>query len=543
MKRAISLILALVLLLGVLPARATAAQTNPFTDVKPKDYFYDAVLWAVENKITSGTSANKFSPKKPCTREQVVTFLNRALGNPMPSTFRSCFADIKSQTYSYYPILWAAETGVTTGTDRYQFSPKKVCTRGQVVTFLWRAVGSPEPEALNCPFTDVKSSAYYYKAMLWAVQNGITTGTSETKFSPNAECSRAQVVTFLYRTVRNTEVNNTGIPSDGTLTIVTQPLDVEFNEKTAVMSITVSGTYSSVTYTWEKRVLDQWRNVTTLNNDKVTYSVSASALSIVSDDGQEGIGEYRCTVTGFNSAGAKVGTVISRTASVEGEVTPIEGWMNFSRIIGAKYYTFHNNYRGTEDEVYEGFRIKWETSSYVLQSHQTTADMNTMLLNLCFNEGIPAEFFDYYGNDEVANALLFSRSPSHVAYKIVNVSGGTPPYTFEWQLGDNFDGGNPALIEGVNCVGQGTREVAVFAPLGQNPSEPVWNGYVQCKVTDARGRTGLIRFFSRIQKDDDAPGGYFWWFRYFFLTYLGENNSFFTSDKTCWWPTNVIWHH
>lgn len=543
MKRTISLLLAVILLFGLLPVRAHAEQTNPFTDVKTTDFFYEAVLWAVERKITNGTSSTQFSPKNPCTREQVVTFLNRALGSPMPSTFRSAFADIKSQTYSYYPILWAAETGITTGTGRYQFTPKKICTRGQVVTFLWRAAGSPEPEVLSCPFTDIKSSDYFYKAVLWAVQNGVTKGTSATKFSPMAECTRGQVVTFLYRAVSSTEKFNQGVPSDGTLRIVTQPLDVEFNGKTAVLSITVAGTYSSVTYTWEKKVSDQWRNVTTLNNDRVTYNVSASALSIVSADGQEGIGEYRCTATGFNSTGGKVGTVISRTASVEGEVAPIEGWMNFSSIKGAKYYTYANNYRGTEDEVYQGFRIKWHTSSHVLQSHKSQAELNTMLVNLCFCE-IPGEFIDLYGSDELVNAILHSRNPSHVAYKIVNVSGGTPPYTFEWQMGDNFNGGNPALIEGVNCIGQGTREVAVFAPLGQNPSEPTWYGYVQCKVTDARGRTGLIRFFSDLEKADSAPGGYFWWFHYFFLTYLGENNSFFDDGaRQYWWTGNTIWHH
>ena len=171
---------------------------NPFTDVKKSDYYYDAVIWAVENGITAGTSATKFSPNATCTRGQVVTFLWRAAGQPEPNTKVNPFSDVKSSDYFYKAVLWAVENGITAGTGNGKFSPNAPCTRAQVATFLWRAEGEPDASGTN-PFSDVKSSEYYYKAVLWAVENGITAGTSATKFSPNAACTRGQIVTFLYR--------------------------------------------------------------------------------------------------------------------------------------------------------------------------------------------------------------------------------------------------------------------------------------------------------------------------------------------------------
>ena len=191
-----------------------------FQDVVKDSYYYSAVRWAVENGITNGTSETKFSPSATCTRGQVVTFLWRAKGSPdvilsdseesqtdsgdassqaPENDTANPFTDVSATAYYYKPVLWAVQNGVTSGTSATTFSPGKPCTRGQVVTFLWRAEGEPEPAADETPFTDVQMNAYYYKAVLWAVENGVTQGTSATKFSPNATCTRAQVVTFLYR--------------------------------------------------------------------------------------------------------------------------------------------------------------------------------------------------------------------------------------------------------------------------------------------------------------------------------------------------------
>ncbi|MBQ6430608.1 MAG: leucine-rich repeat protein [Oscillospiraceae bacterium] len=176
-------------------------RTNPFTDVHETDFFYDAVLWAAnaEPQVTAGTSATTFSPNATCTRAQVVTFLWRAKGCPEPKSGSNPFTDVASGEYYYKAVLWAVENEVTAGTSATTFSPNAGCTRAQVVTFLWRAEGKPAPGSSDNLFTDVASGEYYYTAVLWAVEKDITKGTSATTFSPNATCTRGQIVTFLYR--------------------------------------------------------------------------------------------------------------------------------------------------------------------------------------------------------------------------------------------------------------------------------------------------------------------------------------------------------
>ncbi len=170
----------------------------PFDDISGTDYYFDPILWAVDEGITTGTSDTTFSPNDTCTRAQVVTFLHRSIGSPMPMP-ESPFSDVTGGEYYYDAVLWAAGSNITTGTSATTFSPNDTCTRAQVVTFLWRLFGCPEPTSGNNPFTDINSSAYYYDAVLWAVENGITDGTSATTFSPDATCTRGQIVTFLWR--------------------------------------------------------------------------------------------------------------------------------------------------------------------------------------------------------------------------------------------------------------------------------------------------------------------------------------------------------
>ncbi len=169
-----------------------------FHDVSRLDYFYDAVKWAAENGIASGTGRYTFSPNAVCTRAQTVTFLWRAAGSPLPR-YRVCpFTDVQPSDYYYNAVLWAVEQGITTGLNANTFGPDVTVTRGQVATFLYRAASAAKPSTFN-PFTDVKTTAYNYNAILWAYDNRITTGTSDTTFSPDAYCTRAQIVTFLYR--------------------------------------------------------------------------------------------------------------------------------------------------------------------------------------------------------------------------------------------------------------------------------------------------------------------------------------------------------
>lgn len=171
----------------------------PFVDVREKNYFYEPVVWALANDITRGTDETHFSPGKDCTRAEVVVFLWRAAGKPEPGSGVNPFDDVREKDYFYQAVLWAVEQGITSGVSDTSFAPKKVCDRAQIVTFLWRYAGRPTPLKTEIPFTDVRPTAYYAQAVAWAVEAGITKGTSPTRFSPQATCTRGQVVTFLYR--------------------------------------------------------------------------------------------------------------------------------------------------------------------------------------------------------------------------------------------------------------------------------------------------------------------------------------------------------
>ena len=173
-------------------------QTGVFVDVATGSYYEDAVDWAVENGITKGTDDTHFSPDGICTRAQAVTFLWRTAGSPKPETRAMPFTDVPVGSYYYDAVLWAVENGITKGTSDTTFSPNMTCSRAQIVAFLWRSEKSPAAGTAN-PFADVKSNAYYADAVLWAVKENITKGTTSTTFSPNADCTRAQIVTFLWR--------------------------------------------------------------------------------------------------------------------------------------------------------------------------------------------------------------------------------------------------------------------------------------------------------------------------------------------------------
>ena len=174
-----------------------APTVNPFVDVPEGSFYYDAVLWAVEKGITAGTDATHFSPDGICTRAQAVTFLWRAAGSPAAKSAVMPFADVKAGSYYYDAVLWAVEKGITAGTDATHFSPDATCSRAQIVTFLWRSQKSPAAGTVN-PFNDVKAGSFYETAVLWAVKEDVTKGTTNTTFSPDANCTRAQIVTFIW---------------------------------------------------------------------------------------------------------------------------------------------------------------------------------------------------------------------------------------------------------------------------------------------------------------------------------------------------------
>lgn len=177
---------------------------HPFADVNnPTAYYYKPVVWAVENNITAGIDATHFAPDAGCTRGQVVTFLCRAAGSPAPTTAACTFMDVQKDAYYYNAVLWAVENGITSGYSSAQFAPDEECTRAQIVTFLWRYHGEPDVGSSGIlaanAFGDISQAAYYFKAVAWAVDKGITYGVTSSEFKPNDVCTRGQIVTFLYR--------------------------------------------------------------------------------------------------------------------------------------------------------------------------------------------------------------------------------------------------------------------------------------------------------------------------------------------------------
>ena len=169
---------------------------SEFSDVPASAYYAEPVAWAVENNITSGTGNGKFSPEQACTRAQAMTFLWKAMGSPTVSS-TSSFSDVSSNSYYYNAVNWAVANGITSGTGNGKFSPDAKCTRAQIVTFLWKAAGSQSADGST--FSDVPGGAYYKNAVSWAVASSITSGTGNGKFSPDQNCTRGQIVTFLYK--------------------------------------------------------------------------------------------------------------------------------------------------------------------------------------------------------------------------------------------------------------------------------------------------------------------------------------------------------
>ena len=174
---------------------------NPFEDVSEDEFYYEAILWAVGEGITNGVTTTHFAPDDLTTRGQIVTFLWRAAGEPEPESNENPFADVDESEFYYKAILWAVENGITNGVTKTTFAPNSNCTRAQAVTFLHRYLGQPESDMAN-PFTDVDSGEFYANAICWAVENGVTTGVTTTTFEPDSTCTRAQIVTFLFRALK-----------------------------------------------------------------------------------------------------------------------------------------------------------------------------------------------------------------------------------------------------------------------------------------------------------------------------------------------------
>ena len=291
-KRIFAMLLAIILSASCLSG-VVGAVGNPFVDVESGTFYYDAVLWAVENGITKGMSDTTFAPQQTCTRAQIVTFLWRAMGEPAPAAEDNPFTDVDPAGFYYKALLWAVENDITKGVSSTAFAPNQVVTRGQVVTFLWRAAGKPAAGSAVNPFTDISESQFYYEAVLWAVENGITKGMSDTTFVPGVGCNRAQIVTFLYRYATQ------AVKSD--LRITSHPTDATVipNQTLSSLSVTVAGGTAPYRYKVEREYDDEWRVIGEQGNvseTSWTYNGIASSTA--------GVYRYRVVVVDASGAAA-----------------------------------------------------------------------------------------------------------------------------------------------------------------------------------------------------------------------------------------------
>ena len=262
--------------------------SSPFVDVNETHYFYESVLWAVEKGITSGISATEFGPALTCSRAQVVTFLWRYAGSPAPKSARNPFKDVEVGLWYSNAVLWAVEQGITSGISATEFAPNQPCNRAQVVTFLWRLMQQPEPTRADKIFTDVESGSWYEKPVLWAQERGITTGTSANTFSPSGVCQRAQVVTFLYRTDAPPPAETE--PAVGELTIETAVDTVVYIGETLQIKYTYTGDKSALTFKSDDT------SILTVNNSGKVTAVGVGKTRVKVYHGETMVGRIRLVV-------------------------------------------------------------------------------------------------------------------------------------------------------------------------------------------------------------------------------------------------------
>jgi len=490
MKRLISFLLAFVMLLGMMP---TVMAASPFVDVPADAYYYDAVLWAVEQGVTTGTGNGKFSPLMNCTRSQVVTFLWRAAGSPEPTATEMSFTDVPADAYYYDAVLWAVENNITTGTGNGKFSPLMDCSRAQIVTFLWRSQGSPAVSGVENPFKDVPVGQYYTDAVLWAVKEGITTGTAADKFSPDMICTRSQIVTFLFRGV--------GIGGPGSdLVIVTHPQDVTCAIGEEIRFLTeVEGGQAPYTYQWQVR----WDGM----EDYVDITVDDSAYyegwtyEMLRFTAREADFRYsywyRCVVTDAlgNSVTSDEATVIEKqpltiVTQPENVAAAVGDQVSFRVEVseGAAPYTYQWQciWDGLDDfEDLSAADDSWcsgrETDCLTFKASSSDFEENyryrCVITDAAGNEVIsdPAKIYSNLSAKLTADDTYLD-DWDDFANLTVTVTGGTAPYEYRWsyKYSDHDD-----WITSDNWT--------------DNPERVVYYGYgysetYYCEVRDATGR-------------------------------------------------------
>jgi len=464
MKRILSILVVLVFALQCFGITVLAS-SHPFKDVPEGAYYEEAVVWAVEKAITTGTSATTFAPKMTCDRSQAVTFLWRAAGSPEPTSAENPFGDVKADAYYYKAVLWAVEKGITSGTGNGKFSPLMKCDRSQIVTFLWRATGNERVEADN-PFSDVSDTAYYAEAVLWAVEKGITTGTGGNKFSPFMICDRSQIVTFLYRAFKEPphehifgewkETSPATCTDDGINTRVCECGEMQTETIPALghlfgdWSVSVLPTYD-----------DEGKDVRSCNKCGITeeriipvlipdpFEIKIQPVSVKADIGDTAT--FMVETTGGKPS--------------IGYQWQIDYGNGFEDISGA----IASSYSFTVTEEYRKADAQFRCVAVDALAQRLTSD--TVSINYPL-------WFDY---EEKTLAV----EPNTINTLSVDPKGGTAPYTYEWEVLYNNE-----------WVSVSSLDRAEFGMLDGESFEVTVTGHIaeyydtfRCKVTDSEGMT------------------------------------------------------
>ena len=492
MKKFISILICLL----TVAQCATFVFAASFTDVKPTDYFAGAVDWAVANGVTSGKTATTFAPNESCTRAQAVSFMYRAAGNPSVDGTVQPFTDVKPADYFATPVQWALESGVTAGISANKFGPHNPCTRGQIVSFLYRAAGEPEIGEVANPFKDVKESDYFYKAVLWAVDNGITAGMSADKFAPNNKCTRGQIVCFLERYYNKAD----------DLKIVKQPSDyyMEYSEADATFTIEIEGGSPNYYYEWyvegEKKATN---GATSATSDSFTYHVTDYDF----DNVQGSYLDVVCVVTDIK--GTEVTSVTAKLYAKEAtkplEITkqPKDHQMTSSM----EEATFTVEIKGGEPNYYYEWYVEGEKKATHGATSATNDSFTYQVSDYDFDNvqgsylDVVCVVTDIKGTEvtsvtaklyqkEVAKPLAIVTQPTNYqmtssmeeATFIVEVDGGARSYLYEWSI--MMDGVVKKVVEhGVTSNASDTLSY-LFSDYDFDDYRDI---EVFCVITDANG--------------------------------------------------------
>ena len=490
MKRIISILAVMLMLLQCVPLVTSAAE-HPFTDVPAGAYYEDAVVWAVENKITSGTSATNFSPNMVCDRAQAVTFLWRAKGSPEPKSTTLSFSDVKVSDYFFKAVAWAVENNITAGTGGGKFSPSMKCDRSQIVTFLWRAMGTPAPTG-NAPFADVSLDAYYRDAVIWAVDMGITSGTGGGYFSPLMKCDRSQIVTFLYRCFTGFRIASQ--PADYHMTSSQE--DVEF-------TVMVQGGTAPYTYRWYIICDNNISTVKPIESSETTNTLVREFSDYDFDDYRD-ISVY-CEIT--DAAGKELTTVEANLY----QHTP------FIITSQPKDYQMKSSNEDAEFSVHiTGGAAPYSYSWYVLRDNDTTV-IDPVTSSDSVNT-FTYEFSDYDFDDYRAIAVycvitdangvkLESKQANVIQYLpfsivsqpkdyrmtssqedaefTVKVQGGIAPYCYSWYILRDND------IKTVDPIVTTDTSNTLIYEFSDYDFDDYRDISVYCEITDANGNIVL----------------------------------------------------